>query len=128
MTTLLKTRSTAPDVRIKSLEFLYFYLLPEPDASASASASASCGSTKSPLPTTPNHRRSRSVSPSKYLSRPGSPRKGSNDSNASSEGGLNRRTSEAKQEILRGYIPNVDALVNQMSRFMPVDVVERVEF
>ncbi|KAL4815563.1 cell division protein Cdc14 [Aspergillus spinulosporus] len=101
VTSLFKQRSTAREVKLKLVEFLYFYLMPE---TAMVSVSA------------PNTALQRS--PSKL----GGPVSRSvNVSGAHSNGRGNRdtRTTEEKQSLLGRYLNNVEDLVEDLKETAP---------
>ncbi|KAL3479744.1 cell division protein Cdc14 [Aspergillus californicus] len=102
VTSLFKQRSTAREVKLKLVEFLYFYLMPEtPRLSTS----------------TPNTALQRS--PSKLEAYP-VPRS-VNVSGAHSSGKPNRdiRTTEEKQSLLGRYLNNVEDLVEDLKETAP---------
>ncbi|KAL4786356.1 cell division protein Cdc14 [Aspergillus varians] len=102
VTSLFKQRSTAREVKLKLVEFLYFYLMPE---TAIISTSA---------PNTAFQR-----SPSKLGGGPVS--RGVNVSGAHNGGKGNRdtRTTEEKQSLLGRYLNNVEDLVEDLKETAP---------
>lgn len=99
VTSLFKSRSTTKDVKMRSLEFLYFYLMPEAPVAAQSSSSA------------PNT----AVLPrdsDKYLNVvPGHARTHSGDKMDIDDENEDIRTQEEKQEMLGEYLSNVNELV-----------------
>ncbi|KAK5004099.1 hypothetical protein LTR28_009346 [Elasticomyces elasticus] len=104
VTSLFKSRSTSREVKMKCLEFLYFYLMPE-TAAASASASA---------PVTAVLQRS----PSKLLGAAKGAATHAGGGAGGDDGGEDgeriTRTTEEKQRMLGRYLNNVDELVQDL--------------
>lgn len=95
VTSLFKSRSTSRDVKMKVVEFLYFYLMPETPVAAGASGGGSPGA----LPR----------SPSKRL--------GSGGGGAGREGMT--KTTEEKQGLLGRHLSNVEDLVEDLRESAP---------
>ncbi|KAK9477208.1 cell division protein Cdc14 [Lipomyces japonicus] len=100
MCTLFKRKSTDKEVKLKILEFLFFYLVPE-------------SSSSSPLTTTAKNDE---VAIRRSSSSGGS---GSSSSNGNSRPGLVFRTTVEKQKMLGKYLSNVDNLVNELRQSQP---------
>ncbi|KAL1983845.1 hypothetical protein VTN96DRAFT_9846 [Rasamsonia emersonii] len=104
VTSLFKLRATAREVKLKLVEFLYFYLMPEtptiPAAGASAPNTAVLGLQRSPSKLAGAF--SRSV-------------------NGAGDGRGNRetRTTEEKQRLLGRYLSNVEDLVEDLKETAP---------
>ncbi len=98
MTSLFKQRSTSREVKIKLIEFLYFYLMPEGSAPATSSVNAN-----SSMP---------QRSPSKH---------GAHGRSASEAlRALDKmKTTEEKQALLGRYLSNVDDLVEDLRESAP---------
>ncbi|KAF2490075.1 cell division control protein 14 [Lophium mytilinum] len=105
ITSLFKSRDTAQQVKLKLLEFLYFYLMPETPSIGSASA--------------PNTAMGLQRSPSKLL---GAFER--RNSTVSGDGGGDEpksgtRSTEEKQRLLGRYLNNVDDLVDDLRENAP---------
>lgn len=99
VTSLFKSRSTTKDVKMRSLEFLYFYLMPEATVTPQSSSSA---------PNTAVLQRSSD----KYLNAiPRHARTHSGDAMDIDGEDLDIRTQEEKQDLLGQYLSNVSELV-----------------
>ncbi|KAK3182469.1 hypothetical protein K4F52_006295 [Lecanicillium sp. MT-2017a] len=102
VTSLFKSRSTSREVKLKLVEFLYFYLMPE-------------------SPSIPRAERRDSVpsmlqrSPSKLAGAFGEARRGRSDS----EVGAATLSTVDKQELLSRYLSNVDDLVKDLRTCAP---------
>lgn len=94
VTSLFKSRSTTREVKLKLVEFLYFYLMPEVPPAAKPGAGA--------------RPQSRSRSPSKLAA----PRQGG----AEGEGTL---STEEKQELLGCHLSSVEDLVRDLRDCTP---------
>lgn len=106
VTSLFKSRSTTKDVKMRSLEFLYFYLMPEAPVAPQVSASA---------PNTAVLQRSSD----QYLNAiPGHARTHSGDMDMDDED-LDTRTQEEKQDLLGQYLSNVSELVADLEESAP---------
>lgn len=107
VTSLFKSRSTTKDVKMRSLEFLYFYLMPEAPVAPQVSASA---------PNTAILQRSSE----KYLNTvPGHARTHSGDAMDIDDEDLDTRTTEDKQDLLGQYLSNVNELVADLQESGP---------
>lgn len=95
VTSLFKNRSTPRDVKLKCLEFLYFYLMPETTIMTSK-------------PSTPN--------------REGRKRGSSTSSSGSYTGTQHIRTTEEKQKLLGEWLTNVEDLVADLREGTPFAV------
>lgn len=122
VSSIFKSRSTARDVKFKTMEFLYFYLMPEavppPPPTSSSSPAVS--------PRNRRHHRngggggSGETSPLSPLSRNNSPSKLLMDVG---EGGMGAGTetlsTERKQKMLGEHLANVDDLVRDLQQYTP---------
>lgn len=112
VSSIFKSRSTARDVKFKTMEFLYFYLMPE---TPSLPRAGSDGSGAAAL---------LQRSPSKLgraFNRRGRDGSGS-DSGASADGAAGEDSTLnqlVKQEMLRRHLPNVDELVKDLQQYAP---------
>ncbi|KAG6358750.1 hypothetical protein INS49_012269 [Diaporthe citri] len=108
VSSIFKSRSTARDVKFKTMEFLYFYLMPE---TPSLPRAGSDGSGAAAL---------LQRSPSK-LSRAFNKRRDgdSGDSTANGVAEDNTLNQLVKQEMLRRHLPNVDELVKDLQQYAP---------
>ncbi|GJC85151.1 cell division control protein 14 [Colletotrichum liriopes] len=99
VTSLFKSRSTAREVKLKLVEFLYFYLMPEvpspPEPTPSKLAGALGGAASTPT-TDASHTRSRAGSES-----------------------ADTLTTEEKQELLGRHLSNVEDLVRDLRTCTP---------
>ena len=95
VTSLFKNRSTLRDVKLKCLEFLYFYLMPETTIMSSK-------------PSTPN--------------REGRKRGSSTSSSGSYTSSHHIRTTEEKQKLLGEWLTNVEDLVADLREGTPFTV------
>jgi hypothetical protein len=105
ITSLFKSRSTAQQVKLKLLEFLYFYLMPETPTIGAASA--------------PNTAMGLQRSPSKLLGafeRRNSTVSGSEGGDENKNG---TRSTEEKQRMLGRYLSNVEDLVQDLRENAP---------
>ena len=96
VTSLFKLRTTSREVKLKLVEFLYFYLMPE---------------TASP----PSHLQTQQRRPPSRLSRSGS---GASE-NSKIDGNDNTKTTEEKQALLGRYLSNVSDLVEDLKETAP---------
>ncbi|KAK9240245.1 cell division protein Cdc14 [Lipomyces kononenkoae] len=94
--TLFKRKETEKEVKLRILEFLFFYLIPEPQAAE---------------PSSQHHQAKTKHSP------PGD--SGWSDSSDGSGHGHRVRTTQEKQHMLRKYLSNVDSLVNELRQSQP---------
>jgi Cell division control protein 14, SIN component len=106
VTSLFKLRATSREVKLKLVEFLYFYLMPEtpttiPSVAASAPNTAVLGLHRSP--TKLSGAFARSYTPA-------------SDSHTASR---ETRTTEEKQKILGRYLSNVEDLVEDLKETAP---------
>ncbi|KAJ5135476.1 uncharacterized protein N7515_004754 [Penicillium bovifimosum] len=100
VTSLFKQRATSREVKLKLVEFLYFYLMPE---------------TPTPAPMSPPPGLQRS--PSKLGS--GALRSGHSAANAASKMSRDTRTTDEKQALLGRYLNNVEDLVEDLKETAP---------
>lgn len=100
VTSLFKQRATSREVKLKLVEFLYFYLMPET-------------STQAP-PSPPGLQRS----PSKLSNAPFS-RSAHAAANAASKMSRDTRTTDEKQALLGRYLNNVEDLVEDLKETAP---------
>ncbi|KAJ9660737.1 hypothetical protein H2201_006816 [Coniosporium apollinis] len=101
VTSLFKSRSTSQSLKLKVLEFLYFYLMPE----AAPQLAGEFGGTSSSTPNTGVQR-----SPSKRMRSAG---EGAGDGGGGG-GGDDTRTTEEKMRLLGKYLSNVGELVQDL--------------
>ncbi|KAL5339916.1 cell division protein Cdc14 [Aspergillus crustosus] len=102
VTSLFKQRSTAREVKLKLVEFLYFYLMPETSTVSLSS---------------PNTALSRS--PSKLGAGPVSRSVNVSGAHSSGKGNRDTRTTEEKQSLLGRYLNNVEDLVEDLKETAP---------
>lgn len=108
VTTLFKDEETTQNVKLKLLEFLYFYLMPEAPV---------------PVASTPNTAVGLQRSPSKLV---GAFERRSSTISGDDGGGAARkdiRTQGEKQHLLGRYLSNVDALVQDLQETAPFNSV-----
>lgn len=113
VTSLFKSRSTSKDVKMKTLEFLYFYLMPETAPTVHGAVSA---------PNTAVLQRGASKVNESYL---GHARTHSGNSNADMDvdtGELDTRSMVEKQNVLGQYLSNVAELVQDLQESAPFAV------
>ncbi|CAN8106365.1 unnamed protein product [Discula destructiva] len=112
VSSIFKSRQTARDVKFKTMEFLYFYLMPETPSLPAATSPTRGGS---PL--------SRMNSPSKLRDEPQSNGRSSSSgsSNSSSTNSSDAMTlsTERKQRMLGEHLANVDDLVRDLQQYTP---------
>lgn len=106
VTSLFKSRSTSREVKLKLVEFLYFYLMPEVPSIASAHASDS-------IPALGVLQRN----PSKLVGAFGA--KGNGRGRADSEDFGDVKSTEEKQQLLGRYLSSVDDLVADLRESAP---------
>jgi hypothetical protein len=106
ITSLFKSRSTAQNVKLKLLEFLYFYLMPEAPPTPSSRPSTSAGLQRSP-----------SKLVSAFERRRNSTVVGDENSNPSRNQAT--RSTEEKQRLLGRYLSNVEDLVQDLQENAP---------
>ncbi|KAI9734587.1 MAG: hypothetical protein M1834_002188 [Cirrosporium novae-zelandiae] len=99
VTSLFKARGTSREVKLKLVEFLYFYLMPETPAMTMASAAPSVAVGLQRTPSKMQDRR--------HSTAMGSPRKDV------------AKTTEEKQEMLGRYLNNVEDLVEDLQDSAP---------
>ncbi|KAL8950787.1 MAG: hypothetical protein Q9222_003194 [Ikaeria aurantiellina] len=97
MTSLFKNRGTGREVKLKLVEFLYFYLMPETPHSGRSASNVQVGLQRSPS----------------KASRLGS------GGREKSEGEEGTRTTEEKQRLLGRYLNNVEDLVEDLKETAP---------
>ncbi|KGO46669.1 Cell division protein Cdc14 [Penicillium expansum] len=102
VTSLFKQRATSREVKLKLVEFLYFYLMPE-------------AMTPAPMSPPPGLQRS----PSKLSSAPFSRSAHSAAANAASKTNRDIRTTDEKQALLGRYLNNVEDLVEDLKETAP---------
>ncbi|KAJ5451858.1 Cell division protein Cdc14 [Penicillium cf. griseofulvum] len=102
VTSLFKQRATSREVKLKLVEFLYFYLMPEALTSA-------------PVSSPPGLQRS----PSKLSSTPFSRSAHSAAASAASKTNRDTRTTDEKQALLGRYLNNVEDLVEDLKETAP---------
>ncbi|KUI58497.1 Cell division control protein 14 [Cytospora mali] len=121
VSSIFKSRSTARDVKFKTMEFLYFYLMPETpsvlvDGDATAAAAAAGGLLQG-RPSSRLGKTAASASSSSSSSKRNDGERPGSDEGKPGEGGtLNQQT---KQEMLRQHLPNVDELVKDLQQYAP---------
>ncbi|KAI9792703.1 MAG: hypothetical protein M1816_001802 [Peltula sp. TS41687] len=128
ITSLFKQRSTSREVKLKLVEFLYFYLMPEVGVGVGVtSANSNDSTTPSTTTTAKNHDvLGLQRSPSKHT-----PNNGAGAGAGAGAGGARRspekqqqssrttRTTQEKQQLLGRYMSNVDALVEDLRESAP---------
>ncbi|KGO72644.1 Cell division protein Cdc14 [Penicillium italicum] len=102
VTSLFKQRATSREVKLKLVEFLYFYLMPE-------------AMTPAPMSPPPGLQRS----PSKLSPAPFSRSAHSAVANATSKANRDTRTTDEKQTLLGRYLNNVEDLVEDLKETAP---------
>ncbi|KXG49126.1 Cell division protein Cdc14 [Penicillium griseofulvum] len=102
VTSLFKQRATSREVKLKLVEFLYFYLMPEAIIPA-------------PMSSPPGLQRS----PSKLSSAPFSRSAHSAAASAASKTNRDTRTTDEKQALLGRYLNNVEDLVEDLKETAP---------
>lgn len=100
VTSLFKSRETPQNVKLKLLEFLYFYLMPETPPSPSSAPGTSNGLHRSPSKLVAAFERRNSTV--------------AGDESASPRRKNNTKTQEEKQSILGRYLNNVEDLVQDL--------------
>jgi hypothetical protein len=103
VTSLFKSRSTSREVKLKLVEFLYFYLMPETPSIPSANGTIS-------VPAMLQR------SPSKLAGAFRGPEGGRRRADSES---LDTRTTEEKQGLLGRYLSSVDDLVDDLRESAP---------
>lgn len=132
VSSIFKSRSTARDVKFKTMEFLYFYLMPEtPSSSARPVVGGGAGASSRNSSTGDASSSSAAATAGAGLSRQGTPdgrlgrssrradggRPGSAEGDRPGEGGTLKQ--QTKQEMLRRHLPNVDELVKDLQQYAP---------
>ncbi|KKY31994.1 putative cell division control protein 14 [Diaporthe ampelina] len=111
VSSIFKSRSTARDVKFKTMEFLYFYLMPE---TPSLPRAGSDGSGAAAL---------LQRSPSKLGRAFNNKKRDADGSDAGAANGVpgedNTLNQLVKQEMLRRHLPNVDELVKDLQQYAP---------
>ena len=107
VSSIFKSRSTARDVKFKTMEFLYFYLMPE---TPSIPRAGSEGSGAAAL---------LQRSPSKLGRAFNKKRDVNGDATDASPAEDNTLNQLVKQEMLRRHLPNVDELVKDLQQYAP---------
>ncbi|KAI9923838.1 hypothetical protein ASPWEDRAFT_133077 [Aspergillus wentii DTO 134E9] len=109
VTSLFKQRATSREVKLKLVEFLYFYLMPEtPTTTVASPVGASA----------PNTAIMGQRSPSKLASKPFSRSVNAEPQN-NGKGGRDTRTTDEKQALLGRYLNNVEDLVEDLKETAP---------
>jgi hypothetical protein len=101
VTSLFKQRATSREVKLKLVEFLYFYLMPETP-------------THAPISPPPGLQRS----PSKLSNAPGA-RSAHSAAHAAAKMNRDTRTTDEKQALLGRYLNNVEDLVEDLKETAP---------
>lgn len=102
ITSIFKSRETSREVKLKLVEFLYFYLMPETPSTPPAAASNALALLQ----------RSPSKHPGTFGGEAGGRRRAQSESE-------HTRTLEEKQELLGRYLHNVDDLVADLRESHP---------
>ncbi|KAK9375665.1 cell division protein Cdc14 [Lipomyces chichibuensis] len=97
--TLFKRKDTDKEVKLRILEFLFFYLIPEPQGTQFSSSL-----------TSHHHAKDKRASPSED---------GWSGSSNASGYGLVVRTTQEKQRMLGKYLSNVESLMNELRQSQP---------
>ncbi|KUI74072.1 Cell division control protein 14 [Cytospora mali] len=121
VSSIFKSRSTARDVKFKTMEFLYFYLMPEtPSVLVDGDAAAAAGGLLQGRPSSRLGKAAAAAaaasSSSSSSKRNDGERPGSAEGKPGEGGTLNQQT---KQEMLRQHLPNVDELVKDLQQYAP---------
>ncbi|ROV96828.1 hypothetical protein VMCG_07926 [Cytospora schulzeri] len=146
VSSIFKSRSTARDVKFKTMEFLYFYLMPETpsvpvvdgssgsgSSSNNNSRSSSSGESAASSSASSSSSSSAAAAAGAGLLRQGTPsrtgratpssrrndgeRSDSAEGARPGEGGTLKQ--QTKQEMLRRHLPNVDELVKDLQQYAP---------
>lgn len=114
MTSLFKSRSTPRDVKLKVVEFLYFYLMPETPAPTSANSSINAGTPATAAGQ--GLQRSPSKLPGGFGERRSNSLHGAEGGGGGGGVGEERitRTMEEKQKLLGRHLSNVEDLVQDL--------------
>lgn len=113
VSSIFKSRSTARDVKFKTMEFLYFYLMPE---TPSLPRAGSEGSGAAALLQRSPSKLGRAFNNNKRRDGDSGSDAGSANGVASEDNTLNQLV---KQEMLRRHLPNVDELVKDLQQYAP---------
>lgn len=107
VSSIFKSRSTARDVKFKTMEFLYFYLMPETPSLPRAGSDGLLQRSPSKLGRAFDNNNRR--------------RRGSDDveNGGALPGEDNTLNQLVKQEMLRRHLPNVDELVKDLQQYAP---------
>jgi hypothetical protein len=108
ITTLFKTEETTQSVKLKLLEFLYFYLMPEAPVPPASAPSTAMG-----------HHRNQSSKLAGAFDRRGSTIAGDDTSGGDAASRKNIRSQEEKQHMLGQYLSNVEGLVQDLHETAP---------
>ena len=114
VTSLFKSRSTARDVKLKLVEFLYFYLMPETPSIARADAR---DSVPAMLQRSPSKLARAFTGSGAVLGGTGESRRKRADSVAT-------RSTEEKQALLGQHLHNVEGMPAEMPFFSPIQPVQ----
>ena len=117
VTSLFKSRGTSRDVKVKLVEFLYFYLMPETPSIPGAGGAPAILQQRSPSKLAKALATSSSSSPSLHNGAGYADRNGSRP--RSSGGGGVTRTQEEKQALLGRHLNSVDELVKDLQHCTP---------
>lgn len=110
VSSIFKSRSTARDVKFKTMEFLYFYLMPETPSLPRAGSDG--GGAAALL------QRSPSKLGRAFKRRDQADGGGANGADGAADDG-NTLNQLVKQEMLRRHLPNVDELVKDLQQYAP---------
>lgn len=108
VSSIFKSRSTARDVKFKTMEFLYFYLMPE---TPSLPRAGSEGSGAAGLLQRSPSKLGRAFNNNK--------RRGSDEAAGAAPAEDETLHQLVKQEMLRRHLPNVDELVKDLQQYAP---------
>ncbi|KAL1849427.1 hypothetical protein Daus18300_013251 [Diaporthe australafricana] len=108
VSSIFKSRSTARDVKFKTMEFLYFYLMPETPSLPRAGSDG--GGAAALLQRSPSKL-------GRAFNKRGGDGGGGADGAAADDG--NTLNQLVKQEMLRRHLPNVDELVKDLQQYAP---------
>ena len=106
--------NAAHHVKVKILEFLYFYLMPE--RTASQYSQLATGTTKDPVERTSTDSNASTLRIMRHVREPGMHQ---SDNLDSKESACHVRTTEEKQVLLGRYFSNIEALVADLREFKP---------
>lgn len=111
MCRLFKPKETPKNVKLRILEFLFFYLIPE---TTKGSASGNANKSKSQQQQQPNHRHSNSSN--------------TNSDSAKLNALKQKKTTQEKSKILRKYLGNVDGLITELEASKPFGNLDNIEW